>query len=294
MFESLFLLYLSLQRMKFKKLKSILLSAIVLCSIFYYYQVSEPIDDKYYGYYENVHGLQKSAPIYFYGVLIGRVSQVDIERNGIVRVILSIRKTTKIPEGTVARITSDPLKGGMAILLKPGFGGKMKTNSTLITSVDSSLTEQFHAKFSPVIKTGREKIKVIDNKLYDIIKLTDTNCKGSMQHKALALKEKIDNFSSTAKKNSANIQKLFSRFDRFNDKTKKIKENTKRHSTPSNVLTTIDTSIIISSRKNVSTIHKQINKANESSIINEPLLYQQTSKQADSYYHVIEKIKKNH
>ena len=130
--------------MNIKRYRFVFLFILITILIFGYFKFSKPEDEKFIGYYDNVHGLQKSAPVYYFGVLIGRVYDVTIEKNGKVRVVFSIHKNMKINEGTTARVTSDPLKGGMAVIFKPGTGKSLTSNSEIQTVVDSSLTEQFH------------------------------------------------------------------------------------------------------------------------------------------------------
>src|SRR5690348_9685219 len=78
-------------------------------------------DYTYYGYYEDVKGLQASSGVFDRGVKIGKVSSVDLDGKR-VKVTFSVRKGEKIPGGTVAVITPGDLLGGKAIKLEMGKG----------------------------------------------------------------------------------------------------------------------------------------------------------------------------
>lgn len=213
--------------MNIKRYRFVFLFILITILIFGYFKFSKPEDEKFIGYYDNVHGLQKSAPVYYFGVLIGRVYDVTIEKNGKVRVVFSIHKNMKINEGTTARVTSDPLKGGMAVIFKPGTGKSLTSNSEIQTVVDSSLTDQFHAKVSPMIKKGEKYLTKIDSSLYKIIDITDTNCSKGVQRKILELHEKIGGLSSRINNLKKQTKDFAQTIKVANKNSSKILENSK-------------------------------------------------------------------
>lgn len=270
-----------------KKIKSLLLVVFVVSVFFCYNYFSTPNNDKYVGYYESVHGLQKSAPVYYYGVLIGRVEEVSIEKNGKVHVLFSIHKNTKIAEGTIARITSDPLKGGMAVIFKPGIGKPLSPNVELPTMVDSSLTDQFHTKVSPLINKGEHYLSKIDSSLYKVIELTDTNCNKSVQHRILKMKEMIGSLSEKINRSKKQIQKFEDGINNVNSSNYIIIKNSQTISSKIALVDSvtsknIDLSSIENLHKNFSETKNKATKMRNTEILKSNSVYVKIDKKTDS------------
>ena len=75
-------------------------------------------ENEYYVYYDDVQGLQASSPVLIKGMSVGRVASISLHENGKVQVVLAVDKGTKVPKGTVAKLSSTDLPGGKAISLE--------------------------------------------------------------------------------------------------------------------------------------------------------------------------------
>ena len=279
-----------------QKIKLLLFIALVATTFICYHYFSTPNDDKYVGYYENVHGLQKSAPVYYYGVLIGRVEDVLIEKKGQVLVLFSIHKNTKIAEGTIARITSDPLKGGMAVIFKPGSGKPLYTNAELPTMVDSSLTDQFHAKVSPLINKGEHYLKKIDSSLYKVIDLTDSNCSNSVQHRILKLKERLEGLSGKINHANKQVNKVVKGINSANATSLLVKKSSQSIASKieaSDSLSTknMELSSVMKIKNNLNEANNKTKKIKTSKLIIDHSAYSKIAKKVDSMDKQLTKIK---
>ncbi|MDE5653903.1 MAG: MlaD family protein, partial [Muribaculaceae bacterium] len=69
-------------------------------------------------YYENVAGLEVSAPVTINGYKVGQVRDVSIDYSnpGKVKVTLALNKNLKLRQGTVASLGSSLLSGAFVIL----------------------------------------------------------------------------------------------------------------------------------------------------------------------------------
>lgn len=151
--------------------KSSLISIIVLLALFggwYYIKNYTRLLTKtisYYGFYDNVKGLQSSDPVYLQGVKVGKVDDVELMGDQKVKVYFAIDKHMEIPAGTKAIIGSGELTGSKTIRLLPGTGAVLPPESRLETGIDSSLMENFHAKVTPMLHNGKYLLRSFDSGL---------------------------------------------------------------------------------------------------------------------------------
>lgn len=142
-----------------------IVSALVIVGIYFAWRSQSDDKNNFYGFYNDVNGLQESSPIYLKGVKIGKVDEVMLQQDGKVKVVLGIDNNVPIQQGSVARIAADGISGGSAVYIKPGNGQALLPASTLATSVDSALADKFHSKISPMIRTGKVIIRTTDSAL---------------------------------------------------------------------------------------------------------------------------------
>jgi len=151
--------------MTVKKIANYLVILLLIAGAYLYWRHLHSGDQYYYGYYDDVNGLQSSSAVYLRGVQIGRVDDILLQENQRLKVVFMIRQGTKIPAGTIARVGSDGLTGGMAVFMKPGTGAPLPDHSVVATAVDSSMADRFHAKISPMINTGMSLLRSTDSAL---------------------------------------------------------------------------------------------------------------------------------
>ncbi|MDE6311137.1 MAG: MlaD family protein [Muribaculaceae bacterium] len=95
----------------------------------------------YYASYNNVEGLAQSAPVTLNGFKVGQVHEIiyQYDRPGNVVVELNLDKSLQIPEGTVAKLSSD-LLGTASIVLELGKQGRyLSVGDTLKGMTDPGL-----------------------------------------------------------------------------------------------------------------------------------------------------------
>lgn len=122
----------------------------------------------YYGYFDNVRGLQGSSPIYLKGVKVGKVDDIDLSIHKRVKVAFAIDKNLQLPQGTVAIISSGDVNGSKSIRLELGTDKQIiPAEGKLATNFDSSMVESFHAKITPMLHNGKVLLKSTDTALRD-------------------------------------------------------------------------------------------------------------------------------
>ena len=103
-------------------------------------------ENEYYTYYDNVQGLHPSSPVQIKGLTVGRVSAIDLNGSGRVKVTLAINKSTEIPEGSIAALTATDLLGTKAIALKLSTSADIvQDEDTLASDVEGGIIDALSA-----------------------------------------------------------------------------------------------------------------------------------------------------
>lgn len=112
--------------------------------------------------YEDVHGLQRSNPIFIDGVRVGEVSNIELDGNKLVTVTFSINKHTKIPRGSIAYIASNGILGEKMIFLEKGKGpGYYKHLDKLTGLYDTSVMDMAD-QIAPMVESAKYILNTAD------------------------------------------------------------------------------------------------------------------------------------
>ena len=100
---------------------------------------------QYYVSYPNVTGLNESNAVYFNGLLVGRVSKLELQqKKGVIIVALDIDENVILSQDATATLANDGLFGGKAIILNVGTSKELMQNGdTLLPKIDDDLLSQF-------------------------------------------------------------------------------------------------------------------------------------------------------
>jgi phospholipid/cholesterol/gamma-HCH transport system substrate-binding protein len=171
----------------------ILLVAAIVMSIIWLSSGFNVVPETYYLIYsqESVSGLSLDSPVEYNGVKVGTVQEISIVKNNprLVKVLLSIKTTTPITQGTVATLTSRGLTGVVFIALKdvgnnlepliakPGYPYPViPTTPSLYMRLDSALRQVTKSlqTVSQTFKTlfDQENLKSIKNILNNMNQVT--------------------------------------------------------------------------------------------------------------------------
>lgn len=109
----------------------------------------------YYVNFDNVNGLEVSAPVSIDGYKIGQVRKIefDYDHPGKIKVLLAVDKELKVPEDSYAALSST-LMGGGYIEIKLGKSKKMlAVGSDIKTKYNPGLMETLQADVMPTVNT---------------------------------------------------------------------------------------------------------------------------------------------
>lgn len=154
-----------MSRIKKKKsgIVTIIVAALAIIGylIYHYgYMVYQEYD--YYTYYEDIHGLKRSNPVFIDGVRVGEVSGILINKKGKVQVTMSIHKENKIPKGSVALLASSGLLGDKMIQIQPTRSPEFYNHEgTLRGMYDTSILEMSD-QIEPIIESAKYILETAD------------------------------------------------------------------------------------------------------------------------------------
>lgn len=117
----------------------------------------------YYVNYENVNGLEVSAPVSIDGFKVGQVREIsyDFEHPGKIRVLLAVDKKLKVPEDSYAEMGSS-LMGGAFIDIKMGKSKRMLEIGSEIQSAEGSdLMTSLSRDVMPAVGTTLARIDTL-------------------------------------------------------------------------------------------------------------------------------------
>lgn len=135
----------------------------------------------YYASYDNVAGLEVSAPVTIDGYKVGQVREInfDYEKPGKIQVLLALNKNLHLPDNSVATIGST-LMSGSYIEIKRGDSRKMlELGSELKTQVTPDLMSSISNDIMPSVNSILPRI---DSLLYNLnVLVTDPALLASIQ-----------------------------------------------------------------------------------------------------------------
>jgi phospholipid/cholesterol/gamma-HCH transport system substrate-binding protein len=147
--------------------------------------------DQYYAVYNNIAGLESSAPVLLNGYKIGMVENIKLTgiNNKNITVQFFIRGDVKIPYNSKVLIYSSDLMGTKA--LKLDFTDKRKyyqPGDTLPSVLQKDLTERLYEEVQPIKDRAETLIASLDS----IIQIFNENTRTSIQNS-------LHNFDTTSK-----------------------------------------------------------------------------------------------
>jgi len=204
---------------------------------------------KLYGVYSDVKELSEGNHVFLNGTKIGKVSKVDFLNGDLNKLVVEfhIRNKIKIPDSSIAMITSTDIMGtmGLKILLNKNTTTYYKSGDTLLSKVENSLSEEVNKQILPLKLKTENMLGTLDSLLVAFRSVfnpkTRSNIKQSFEHIQVTLKnlehttntldtlmssEKqriariIDNAESVTnnlKNNNENIEKILSNFGDISD-----------------------------------------------------------------------------
>lgn len=183
------------------------ISFIVFFAGFYFLKGANVFsgENEFYGYYDHVQGLQPSSPVQIKGVTVGRVSEIDLNGGGKVKVTLAIKKKFALPKGTVAKLVSTDLLGTKAVRLdlsSPG-NGYIEDGSLMRTSIEGGVIDNISTELTPLIEDVRHVVARLDTALGSVNDILNPQTRQRLDNSIASLETTMNNFNQLSSKLNA-------------------------------------------------------------------------------------------
>ncbi len=186
-------------------------------------------ENEYYTYYENVQGLHPSSAVQIKGLTVGRVSAIDLNGKGKVKVTLAIDKDTKIPEGTIAKLTATDLLGTKAIALDLGSGTQLiEDESTLPSDIEGGIIDALSEEITPLLVDMRHAVGTLDTVLTSINTVLDRKAQADLRQSIGNLNTTMGHLAQLSQRLNAESGQLASVMRNANSITTNLANNNDR------------------------------------------------------------------
>ncbi len=182
-------------------------------------------EKEYICHFANVQGLQASAAVQVKGMAVGTVSEIKLN-DSTVRVVLSVSKKIRVPEGTVAKLISADLLGTKVISLELGTGqNEVKDEGELATAVEGGILDNLSVELSPLIKDVRIAVGKLDTALLSINVILNDSTKQRLNNTIASLDVTMKNFKDFSNSLNSKSGELSSVIDNANSITGNLAKN---------------------------------------------------------------------
>lgn len=135
--------------------------------------------------YDNVEGLATSAPVTISGKVIGKVTRIDLQTNGKLKVELQIDEADfPISKSSIAQIYEPGFIGGKQIAIIPNYLNKQFTESGDVLNADIKLglTDEFGRKLEPTQKKIDGLVTDADQLMVNLNSVLDNKTKENLKN----------------------------------------------------------------------------------------------------------------
>ncbi|HRO43871.1 MAG TPA: MlaD family protein [Flavipsychrobacter sp.] len=186
-------------------------------------------ENEYFVYYDNVQGLQPSSPVQVKGMSVGRVSAISLNGGGRVKVTIAVNKKYKIPQETVASLTSVDLLGTKAISLQLGNSTAIaEDESTLKSNIEGGIIDALSVEITPLLRDMRHAVGTLDSVLVSVNGVLDVSSRENLRSSIANLDATMANFSQLSSRLNAESAQLQGVIRNANSITSNLADNNER------------------------------------------------------------------
>jgi len=139
--------------------------------------------NEYYSIYENIDGLESSAPVRINGLTVGNVTEIYFHpsNTGAIIVQFTLNDDIRFPRNSVARIYNSDIIGTKAVQLVYGNSNIYATSGdTLLAEIENGLKDEVNKQVLPLKNKAEELISSIDSVMTVITTVLDKDARESL------------------------------------------------------------------------------------------------------------------
>lgn len=156
----------------------------------------------FYAVYDNVEGLNQSAPVTINGYQVGSVTKIDFIESGELLVTMNMSDDFTFPKESVAKIYGGGLIGGKSMKIELGedFSNFAKSGDTLPSAVEEGLIELVNEKLTPLKDKISHAVVEIDTLLGSINYILDAQTRNNLKESIKSLNGTLASLNSSSSK----------------------------------------------------------------------------------------------
>ena len=146
-------------------------------------------EQEYIAYYANTSGLQPSAAIQLQGVTVGKVIDVELQKDRRVKVTLGMSPDIDIPVGSQAQLASADLISGTKIinLIFSGNTTKIKSGDTIAGVEAGGILDNLSSEVSPLMSVVQHTVVTLDSLLSSVNDIVNQEARGHLNNSLASL-----------------------------------------------------------------------------------------------------------
>lgn len=175
--------------------------------------------DVYHAVYEDLMGIDVSAPVIINGYKIGLVNSIGFSKTSYDKITVSftVDHSFKIPTGSRVQLYSADLLGSKALRVIPsGSSTYHKYGDTLISSVESDMLTTVSEQLMPLKEKAEEAIEEVDSLLSAVNLILDPKTITELKNSIRNLENISNSFSQQLSENGE-LQRSFSALANFSE-----------------------------------------------------------------------------
>lgn len=185
-----------------KEAKTGIIAIVAICLFIYGYSFLKGSnifsnENTYYVNYNNVAGLDISAPVTINGFAIGKVKKIDFGAEpGSLVVTFSIDSDFEFSKTSIVEIYSTSFIGGNALAIKPDYSNSemAQEGDTLKGSIQRGMLESVTSGLEPLEKKLLNTLSGLDTLLYNFNSVLNDTTKGDLKEAIASLNHTMNSF----------------------------------------------------------------------------------------------------
>lgn len=207
------------------------ISIIIFFAGFYFLKGSNLLsgEHEYFAYYDNVQGLQPSSAVLVKGMQVGRVTDITLDENGKVKVVLSVKKKMLVPKQSIAKLVSADLLGTKAISLELSNAKEIAQDEEVLpTAVEGGIIDAVSAEITPLLQDLRHAVGTLDTLLAGVNGVLNEQARANLQASLANLDITMRNFQQLSGKLNGESARFASVIRNADDITGNLARNNER------------------------------------------------------------------
>ncbi|MBS1590422.1 MAG: MCE family protein [Bacteroidetes bacterium] len=181
--------------------------------------------NSYYGFYDDVRGVETASPVFLRGVKVGIVKNIQLKSASQIRVDINLGDSIRLLKGSRIVIANGNVNGSKSIRLEQGSGTVfLPIGSELQTGIDSAFSDNFYSKITPIFITGDIILGTIDSTLYNFNQMLHHGLSEKSQTQIRNLDESLSKTNSKLRKADLSVKEFGNSLSHLNQRTNQLNQ----------------------------------------------------------------------